>query len=1223
MESVRPLEVVRNSRSRAVPERATLATLVNHIMDPTPTYFDPLIHTHIEADIELGLERLYSLESMGIHGAELGTLDEQKLTSFRDSIEFRDGHYYVSLPWHEDLLEQVPNNAHVALATLNRVYERLRAQDLLNSYGKVFHQQLADGIIEKMEIRPQDYHKYIFIPHRAVLKQEAQVTTKLRVVFNCSLKVGGAPSLNQASYGGIDLLSSLFGLLLGFRTNKYVIIGDIKAAFLQIKLKDEADRNRFCFFWKESGSLQIFRYSSLVFGLSASPFALNYVIKYHASQYEDDLVTRLLNSNFYCDNFLYTSSKDSELQEVYKTSVSRMAEGGFRLQSWNTNLEKLKDAMKQAGNASSHDCPDERVLGYLYDFSLDTMRLADFSLSEAVSTKRQLLSEISKIFDPLGLFVPVCIRGRLLMRHTWAREISWDEDLGEDIPAAWIKLRKDLEKLKELSFPRAAFETCADDLSINIYCDASIEAFGFVVYVVQQGQSSILMAKAKVSPVKGRTLPSLELLSIFLALKCLPQVLSSFPDATFRNINLFSDSQISLTWVLSQRPQNKQIFIRNRVNDIHTMVKDLRSPQRDLAFWYVRTDQNPADLLTRGISFREFSRKLDLWKHGPSWSALSRVYWPMDHEFGKTTAVQMNMAITEMEREPPVVKFSDFDSVAHLFRVCALLYRFGDNTRGLSSDCYARAQLYCLKVMQFEGFSVELEFLKKARLDPTLRDPIPDLVNRLDLFLDDQGLIRSRGRMSRSNYYQWHVINPILLHKRHHVTHLIIKESHCSCLHLGLQSTLTHLRMRGYWVTSARITIKKVLAGCVVCNKYNNLCFKSPKFTNMTKAQVELFRPFANVGVDFTFHFMVKSTNGSTSKVYILIYTCLNIRAIHLDLLNDMSTKSFIQSFKRFTNRFGVCDFVYSDNARSFVQGGDLLEHSLVSEEFQQFMTESRIKHRRIPLYSPWMGAQWERLIRVVKSCLYKAMGRSVPEYFEFTTLLSDIENVVNNRPLTYVASNEGDLPLTPNSFLKPHAKTSLVISPNDDPDDPGWEVSEQSTRDRLISCFEGLGKRLEDFRARWYREYLLGLREFSQNLYQSHWEDRIQVGDVVIIESPIKPRPFWQLGRVLQLVHGGDGRVRTVLLKTPAGQNYYPIKVLHPLELSVTHRGDRPERPTPCPSRVTPSMGTTGMGATASGIPSPATGNGLPPRPVRRAAVVARQRCKKWTQDYVDSDSD
>ena len=109
--------------------------------------------------------------------------------------------------------------------------------------------------------------------------------------------------------------------------------------------------------------------------------------------------------------------------------------------------------------------------------------------------------------------------------------------------------------------------------------------------------------------------------------------------------------------------------------------------------------------------------------------------------------------------------------------------------------------------------------------------------------------------------------------------------------------------------------------------------------------------------------------------MYLLIFTCLNIRAIHIELVQDMSTHSFILALLRFTNIYGIPSHIYSDNAKSFIAGRNLMEEVFASSEFNDKFEIYHIKHIKIPLYAPWVGSTWERMIRVIKSCLYKLIG--------------------------------------------------------------------------------------------------------------------------------------------------------------------------------------------------------------------------------------------------------
>lgn len=221
--------------------------------------------------------------------------------------------------------------------------------------------------------------------------------------------------------------------------------------------------------------------------------------------------------------------------------------------------------------------------------------------------------------------------------------------------------------------------------------------------------------------------------------------------------------------------------------------------------------------------------------------------------------------------------------------------------------------------------------------------------------------------------------------------------------HLGIGTTLNYLREQGYWIPKGRAAIKTEMSNCTVCRKYNALAFKYPKFTNMPKHHINLVKPFQHVGVDYTGHLWVKDgVSDKIIKMFILVFTCLNIRAVHFELLPNMSSKNFILAFQRFCNMYSIPQYLYSDNAKSLLKGGSILENSLQSEEFQSELDKCNIKHIKIPLYSAWVGSAWERLIGVLKGCLYKVIGRSKLTYFELLTTLSNIQLATNSRPLTY-----------------------------------------------------------------------------------------------------------------------------------------------------------------------------------------------------------------------------
>ena len=198
--------------------------------------------------MERNLDILFQTRGLGIYSKENATTDYDsvKIKDFEDSITFEDGHYNVKLPWHEDVLEKVPSNHNVALTVVGRFSKTLEKDNLMDDYVNFFKQQEEEGIIERIEVDPQKYADFTCIPHRPIIKTEQQVTTKIRPVFNCSLKTCNSPSLNEAV--SVNLMTDVTKLLLYFGSNKFTMLSELREAFLMIKLGHEEDINRFYFF---------------------------------------------------------------------------------------------------------------------------------------------------------------------------------------------------------------------------------------------------------------------------------------------------------------------------------------------------------------------------------------------------------------------------------------------------------------------------------------------------------------------------------------------------------------------------------------------------------------------------------------------------------------------------------------------------------------------------------------------------------------------------------------------------------------------------------------------------------------------------------------------------------------------------------------------------------------------------------------------------------------
>jgi hypothetical protein len=295
----------------------------------------------------------------------------------------------------------------------------------------------------------------------------------------------------------------------------------------------------------------------------------------------------------------------------------------------------LQAVFKADGRSSDHDAETEKVLGYQYYPSTDqlSVSLPEFEVkSSHTVTKRVILSKLSKIFDPLGLLCPVVVKGKALLRQIWQLKLNWDDPLPSALCTQWHSLTADLQQLN-FRFNRKVVES-GRNVSLVLFCDASKAFYGFTAYAVYQDESgfhsNIIFSKSKIAPLKSKSLPTLELLAVFLAFKCLDPLMSSMDRANIKSVIFGVDAQIVLAWILNGKTKTKNVFANNRLHDIARFSQDFESKFRfKCQFKYIPTEINPADLLTRGLSVKEFEKRLPLWCHGPEFLTNEGVSaWP-------------------------------------------------------------------------------------------------------------------------------------------------------------------------------------------------------------------------------------------------------------------------------------------------------------------------------------------------------------------------------------------------------------------------------------------------------------------------------------------------------------------------------------------------------------------------------------------------------------------
>ena len=612
----------------------------------------------------------------------------------------------------------------------------------------------------------------------------------------------------------------------------------------------------------------------------------------------------------------------------------------------------------------------------------------------------------------------------------------------------------------------------------------------------------------------------------------------------------------------------------------------------------LRGSKNPADIPSRGATPLELLVN-KLWRDGPEPPAESTAAeeqsdiedLPLEcleelRASEKRAVHGLLASETDTCNLENLVRVQDFSNLNRLINVLTYVMRFCSNSRRKTgSTTFSGKERKC----------GELFLIKKAQASVISHKKYPMWKKQLMLFEDDSGILRCRGRIDNAVNLPYSTKHPILLPNNHPLTTLYIHQANARVLHNDMKETLTELRSR-FWVIKGRSVVKRILHNCYTCRRYEGKPYTVPPPPPLPAFRVREAPPFSGTGVDFAGPLYVNHPGEAQSKVWIVLYTCCVTRAIHLDHVSDMSAPTFIRSFKRFSSRRGLPVLMISDNAKTFEAAAKVIRDVISSPKVQQYFEGIGIEWKFNVPKAPWWGGLFERLVRLTKRCLRKALGQAKLSYDELLTALIEIEMVINSRPLTYISADDLDEPLTPSHLLVGRRLLSypdhLTIDHEEDSD---VDASLLNTR------FRHLNQLLDGFWSRWRKEYLLELREAHRH-HKSSGEPQLTEGDIVVVYSDDQPQSFWKLGRIEKILQGADGQRRAATVRVSrngcTSTLNHPIQHLYLLEVvshnsSVAEPEDNPEdKPRSDDPRPEPER---------SGISST--------RPQRSAAKRARDR--------------
>ena len=1079
-----------------------------------------------------------------------------------------EGRYIVTLPFKPGRIPTFEKTLDASIRLLYQMEKRFQRDQKFKTMYHAFMQDYLDSghmslVGELNDIDFSSLENYCFLPHHGVLK-ESSSTTKLRTVFNGSYKADGGVSLNDCLYTGKNLLPKLATLLMNWRKYRFAFTADIKQMFRQI-LVDEPSQNFQLIVWRFDELLPILvcKLLTLVYGVGPSPFEANRTVRQLASDEKETfpLGAEILEDQTYMDDVTSGGHSKEEAEQKVQQVREICKVGGFELRKWLANDPDIIRTIPEQDLAAEAALLFEEesrfsILGMSWQPNLDNFQfIPSVENTPAVWTKRKVASKIAQLFDPLGLLGPVIVSARIVMKDLWRLKLEWDVPLPSEQENKWHKWYSSLEAIGEIKIPRwIGYTKEYKSIQLHGFADASLEAYGAAIYLRVESnlgiKSQLIVARSKVSPMKVQTIPKLELLAARLLAEVAKDVIATFVEMDLQ-VTLWTDSKDVLHW-LDKHPSEWEIFVANRCSQIMDLVPET-------CWKHVPTDENPADLISRGVLPSEL-KSLPLWWDGPSWLKKPETEWNkalMEVRITRERLLCHQTAAQSQKRKVSVANTDGFlalierrSSLLGLLRVTAYVLRFVDRLYSkfiqkyperkrdpmyigeqvwfridqpyseiISTFEVRRARLTWVYLEQREHFSKVFQEIEKG-----VKNPKHKLV-KFDPIID-HGILRVGGRLKHSllAFDQKH---PILLPAESRLSLLIVRDCHARSLHGGTALTLNTVRQT-FWILNGRQLVKKVIRKCIPCIRYR-ATENYQKMGNLPPDRVRPSRPFRKAGVDYAGPYSVSVAPGrgrATYKSYICIFVCLSTKAVHLELVVGYDSPAFIAAFRRFTARRGHCELLRSDQGTTLTGADKELQKmykasSEYAKKLELALGREGTAWKFNPPAAPNFGGIWEAAVKSVKHHIRRVIGDTRLTYEEFATLLCQVEACLNSRPLLTLTDDPTDMrPLTPAHFL---IQTDSYLVPEEDllevkvPAGRRWQLVQQ---------------RMQQIWKYWLRDYLQSLQ--TRGKWQTT-QRLLQVDDMVLVVDETTPPGKWPLARITEVFPGDDGlpRVANVRLYT------------------------------------------------------------------------------------------
>ncbi|XP_062557279.1 uncharacterized protein LOC134222152 [Armigeres subalbatus] len=1126
-----------------------------------------------DQDLHDLVNRYFAIESVGVSADKRPESEEDKRARriLEETTKRISNRFETGLLWRQDHV-QFPNSFPMAMRRLE-CFERRMEKDpeLKASVRQQINEYLERAYIHEVkqeETESVDPGRLWYLPLGAV--RNPKKPGKIRLVWDAAAKVGGI-SLNTMLLKGPDMLTPLASVLCKFRERPVAVCGDLMQMFHQFRIRQQdAHCQRFLYREQPSQPVKIFVMDVGTFGATCSPCQAQYIKNLNAREHEVKFpnASKAILNNHYVDDYLDSFDTEAEAIKVALEVKEVHRQGGFIIRNWHSNsdalLQRVGEPKGTQPRAISIDSESEveRVLGLLWLPQDDTIAfVSDKQLNDIVPTKRNILRCIMSLFDSQGILSHITIQGRIIIQDTWRKQMQWDDEVVEAVRIRWLRWVNLFKKVGQMRFHRAYFPGFhaaeINAIELHVFTDASEEAYACTAYfravIREKTYVTLVMAKAKVAPLKTLSIPRLELMGALLGARLTKTVETYHTFPICRRI-LWTDSKTTLAWIQSQHCRYRQ-FVAFRVGEILSKTEATE--------WrYVPTQHNPADEGTKwgkGPSTDVSSR----WFRGPEFLYKSEAEWPEQRSM-QSMNTEEELRPCLVHRQKPVedvYQINRFSKWERLLRTAAYTHRFINNccrkiknemlvTGHLQQEELQIAENSLWRIVQTSAYPDEIAVLQRGNENSKRSIEKTSPVYKLSPFLDEHGVMRVDSRIGAVPYVTFDFKFPIILARHHYLTKLVIDWYHRRFLHAN-HST--------------------VVKECQTC-KIAKAAPSTPKMAPLPEARLAVMaRPFSYVGLDYFGPIQVRVAR-SFVKRWVALFTCLTVRAIHLEVAHSLSTESCKMAIRRFVARRGSPVEIHSDNGTNFQGASRELREQIraIDQKLAETFTNSNTRWSFNPPSAPHFGGSWERLVRSVKIALGSLCTDRSPNDETLLTVIAEAESIVNSRPLTTVPLETADHEaLTPNHFIL-LSSSGVVQTPKKlmnpmEVTRTNWNITRQL---------------VDQFWRRWINEYLPTIAVRSKWFSET---EKLKEGDVVLIVD-VGHRNGWIKGRIVTVIPGTDGRIRQAMVQTAGGVLRRPVTKLAVLQV----QGDSNAQTEGKPEVRYGSGNVTATGSTARALDRP-----------------------------------